>query len=568
MKVIFNKLIFVLSILNLFIFAAKPSYGASINLAWNVNTEADLDGYKIYYGTSSGNYGEPVNAGKVIEYELSGLTGGATYYIAITAYDTSENESQKSEEVSGVAQPPPDTQNPTITIISPTTSPTFSTSDPNHYFSGTASDNVGVTEVTWVNNRGGSGTASGTTNWSVASITMQSGQNIITFTARDAADNTGTDIITVNYTPVTTTITTTSSATTTAASTTTTTAPSTTSSTPVPTTTTSPGPRPTSTSTTISATTSTSSAKTTSTTIKSDSTPPTGTITINNDDEVTHSLNVVLTLYATDDSKELTENGLMTFSNDNEDWSDPEPYKTTKTWTLSSGEGEKTVYAIFRDAAGNWMSKPVNDQIKYEEQNNCDDPQKIQPVSLTASSEFLPFWAKDSAIDGDPLTVWSTLPSIFWKNEFITLDLGETKQISGFDMYASKMFGIDYLPTSFQIQISKDNITWEDMGSEKDYTFQSAYSDSWEFNTPEARYIKVSITKAKTFFIFYLVQIAEIEVYGCDMPEQTLALLEEEHVIKDEIFKVIDQEEKDAEKTLDINQGKPSVPGKPVVTFK
>ncbi len=484
-------------------------------------------------------------------------------------------------------QPPPDTQNPTITIISPTTSPTFSTSDPNHYFSGTASDNVGVTEVTWVNDRGGSGTASGTTNWSVSSISMQVGQNIITFTAKDAAENTGTDVITVNYTPPTTSTTssTPSSTTTTVVSTTTTTALTTTSTSSVTTTvsttttpsstTTSAAPTTTTSSTPLTTTipvttsilpsTTTSVATTSTTTTPSDNIPPTGTIIINNGDEVTQSLNVELTLYATDNSKELTGNARMTFSNDNKNWSDLEPYKTTKTWTLSSGEGEKTVYAIFRDATGNWMSKPVNDQIKYEKQNQCDDPQKLQPVSVTASSEFL---AKSNVIDRDPLTVWSTLPSIFWKNEFITLDLGETKQLSGFDMYASKMFGIDFFPTNFQIQISKDTITWADMGSEKDYTFQSAYSDSWEFNTPEARYIKVSITKAKTFFIFYLVQIAEIEVYGCDMPEQTLALLEEEHVIKDEIFKVIDQEEKDAEKTLDINQGKPSVPGKPVVTFK
>ena len=35
--------------------------------------------------------------------------------------------------------------------------------------SGTASDNVGVTQVSWANDRGGSGNASGTTSWSVSS---------------------------------------------------------------------------------------------------------------------------------------------------------------------------------------------------------------------------------------------------------------------------------------------------------------------------------------------------------------------------------------------------------------
>ncbi len=59
---------------------------------------------------------------------------------------------------------------------------------------GTASDNVGVTQVSWVNNRGGSGTATGTTSWN-ASIALQSGSNVVTVTARDAAGNTSTDVL-------------------------------------------------------------------------------------------------------------------------------------------------------------------------------------------------------------------------------------------------------------------------------------------------------------------------------------------------------------------------------------
>ena len=60
---------------------------------------------------------------------------------------------------------------------------------------------MGVTQVTWSNDRGGSGTASGTTSWSVSGIVLQSGDNVITVTARDAANNSGTDILTVTYTP-------------------------------------------------------------------------------------------------------------------------------------------------------------------------------------------------------------------------------------------------------------------------------------------------------------------------------------------------------------------------------
>jgi subtilase family serine protease len=60
-------------------------------------------------------------------------------------------------------------------------------------------DNIGVTEVNWSNDRGGSGTATGTTSWSVSGITLQIGTNVITVTARDAANNTGTDTLTITY---------------------------------------------------------------------------------------------------------------------------------------------------------------------------------------------------------------------------------------------------------------------------------------------------------------------------------------------------------------------------------
>jgi len=88
-----------------------------------------------------------------------------------------------------------DTTLPVVSITAPTTSSTSPVS-----ISGTASDNVGVTQVTWVNDRGGSGTASGTTSWSVPSIALLSGANVVTVTAYDAAGNKGTATLTVNYT--------------------------------------------------------------------------------------------------------------------------------------------------------------------------------------------------------------------------------------------------------------------------------------------------------------------------------------------------------------------------------
>ena len=85
------------------IFGSQALFGASLNLAWNANTESDLAGYRIYYGTSSGNYTSVKEPGKVTSYGLSDLNEGTRYYITMSAFDTSLNESQKSVEITGVA---------------------------------------------------------------------------------------------------------------------------------------------------------------------------------------------------------------------------------------------------------------------------------------------------------------------------------------------------------------------------------------------------------------------------------------------------------------------------------
>lgn len=70
-----------------------------VTLSWDPNTEPDLAGYKVYYGTSSHNYTETIDVGNTTTYQITGLSEG-TYYFAVTAYDTSGNESDFSDEVS------------------------------------------------------------------------------------------------------------------------------------------------------------------------------------------------------------------------------------------------------------------------------------------------------------------------------------------------------------------------------------------------------------------------------------------------------------------------------------
>jgi hypothetical protein len=64
--------------------------------------------------------------------------------------------------------------------------------------SGSADDNTGVSRVRYYSDTGGSGTAAGTESWSAMYLPVYSGDNVFTFTAVDAAGNTGTDTITIH----------------------------------------------------------------------------------------------------------------------------------------------------------------------------------------------------------------------------------------------------------------------------------------------------------------------------------------------------------------------------------
>ncbi|SNB48096.1 choice-of-anchor D domain-containing protein [Geobacter sp. DSM 9736] len=90
--------------------------------------------------------------------------------------------------------------------------------------------------------------------------------------------------------------------------------------------------------------------------------PPVGTISINGGATITNSTSVTLTLFALDNSGPVPE---MRFSNNNSYWSAWEPYATSKSWTLTTGDDTKYVYVQFRDSAGNvsdgfWSSIVLN----------------------------------------------------------------------------------------------------------------------------------------------------------------------------------------------------------------
>ncbi|HHT9111600.1 MAG TPA: LamG domain-containing protein [Candidatus Brocadiaceae bacterium] len=92
-----------------------------------------------------------------------------------------------------------DTTAPVVTIASPVSGDTYSTTSVLINLGGSASDGgSGISHVTWSTDRGSRDLASGTTNWTVAGVSLESGNTVITVTAMDGAGNTGSDTLTVN----------------------------------------------------------------------------------------------------------------------------------------------------------------------------------------------------------------------------------------------------------------------------------------------------------------------------------------------------------------------------------
>src|SRR5215471_8283699 len=87
-------------------FAATPAQAQQVQLAWDAPVQADgtpvpnLAGYKLYYGSQSGQYQTTVPVGLITTYTVTNVSAGQTYYFAVKAYDSTGTESAFSNEVS------------------------------------------------------------------------------------------------------------------------------------------------------------------------------------------------------------------------------------------------------------------------------------------------------------------------------------------------------------------------------------------------------------------------------------------------------------------------------------
>jgi hypothetical protein len=86
--------------------SAATAYAESATLSWDAVNAPDLEGYVVYWGTTSihsagfSGYEDCQAVGNITSFEITGLEPGQTYYFGVTARDLAGQESNFSDEIS------------------------------------------------------------------------------------------------------------------------------------------------------------------------------------------------------------------------------------------------------------------------------------------------------------------------------------------------------------------------------------------------------------------------------------------------------------------------------------
>jgi len=178
--------------------------GVSVTFSWGAVANADRYSLRVRSGGVCG--GTEIIQVAGTQHTIHDLENGTHSWnvIALSSSGVTNTSTSDSNNCATFFFNPPfqDTVSPTVVITQPTTDTTYETPFSEVELKGTAHDNIGVTQVTWTNVfTGATGFCTGTNNWNSYAIPLQPGDNYLTVHARDAANNTGTDGLTVTYSP-------------------------------------------------------------------------------------------------------------------------------------------------------------------------------------------------------------------------------------------------------------------------------------------------------------------------------------------------------------------------------
>ncbi|MEJ2616958.1 MAG: T9SS type A sorting domain-containing protein [Ignavibacteriaceae bacterium] len=94
---------------------AKPlniqvtAWNDTVHIEWDANSDLDLAGYRIYRGKNADSLSLLIDVGTATSYLDTNVTNDSTYYYAVVAYDTDNNESVYSDIVKATPTIRPDT---------------------------------------------------------------------------------------------------------------------------------------------------------------------------------------------------------------------------------------------------------------------------------------------------------------------------------------------------------------------------------------------------------------------------------------------------------------------------
>lgn len=153
------------------------------------------------------------------------------------------------------------------------------------------------------------------------------------------------------------------------------------------------------------------------------------TFKINNGAATTNSPNVTLNIDGPEISGNIIE---MQFSNDSSIWSPWEPYSTTYSWKLTSGDGIKKVYAKFKDSNGNEFL-PMLETIKLDTTKPIT--KMVAPLytsSVSLSTTFNVSWSANDQVTSSGIKSYDIDYREGGTTNWITWRSGVTERNSNF----------------------------------------------------------------------------------------------------------------------------------------